>query len=81
MSKEKIELKVTWRGMMQSYLLFLEMGDDNNRAYATRELMKLADKLDKYNEENDIPYGYLKPKEEEKANWEKIKFDPDWRKD
>tara|TARA_R100000655_G_scaffold109888_1_gene166148 strand:- start:3474 stop:3671 length:198 start_codon:yes stop_codon:yes gene_type:complete len=62
MSK-KIELKVTWRGIMQSYLLFLEMGDDSNKAYAKKELLKLADKLDKYNEENDIPHGYLKPSE------------------
>ena len=64
MSK-KIELKVTWRGIMQSYILFLEMGDDNNRAYAEKELMKLADKLDAYNAAYDIPHGTLKPKEDE----------------
>ena len=62
MEKEKtIELKMTWIGVMRSYIMFMEMGDDSNRKFAKDELMKLAAKLDKYNEENDIPFGYLKP--------------------
>ena len=62
MEKEKtIELKMTWIGQMKSYIMFMEMGDDSNRKFAKDELMKLATKLDKYNEENDIPFGYLKP--------------------
>jgi len=60
---KKIKLKVTWKGLMKSYILFMEMGDDSNRAYAKSELMKLADKLDKYNEAWDTPNGYLKPEE------------------
>jgi len=59
--KKTIELKMTWIGVMKSYIMFMEMGDDSNRKYAKDELMKLAAKLDKYNEENDIPFGYLKP--------------------
>lgn len=62
---EKIKLKMTWKGVMHSYIMFIEMGDEKNRAYAKRELMKLADKLDKWNEENDIPNGYLKLKDNE----------------
>jgi hypothetical protein len=58
-----VELKMTWTGVMKSYILFMEMGDDSNRKYAKDELMKLAAKLDKWNEENDIPHGYLKPKQ------------------
>tara|TARA_R110002060_G_scaffold68566_3_gene77297 strand:+ start:418 stop:633 length:216 start_codon:yes stop_codon:yes gene_type:complete len=66
MSNDKtLELKMTWIGVMRSYILFMEMGDDSNRAYAKRELMKLAEKLDKHNEAWDIPNGYLKPHKED----------------
>ena len=60
-NKKGIELKMTWVGVMRSYIMFMEMGDESNRQFAKDELMKLAEKLDKYNEENDIPHGYLKP--------------------
>ena len=59
--ENSIELKMTWIGQMKSYIMFMEMGDDSNRKFAKDELMKLATKLDKYNEANDIPFGYLKP--------------------
>ena len=59
--EKSIELKMTWIGQMRSYIMFMEMGDDSNREFAKKELMKLAEKLDKWNEENDIPHGYLKP--------------------
>ena len=64
--KDGIQLKMTWIGQMRSYIMFLEMGDDSNREFAKKELMKLAEKLDKWNEENDIPHGYLKPKQDSK---------------
>ncbi len=59
--ENSIELKMTWIGQMRSYIVFMEMGDDSNRKFAKDELMTLAEKLDKFNEENDIPFGYLKP--------------------
>ena len=49
-NKETIELKMTWVGQMRSYIMFMEMGDDSNREFAKKELMKLAEKLDKLNE-------------------------------
>ena len=40
--------------------------------------MKLAAKLDKYNEENDIPFGYLKPdgrsENDPVTKWNKTKY-------
>ena len=57
--EKTIELKMTWIGQMKSYIMFMEMGDDSNRKFAKDELMKLATKLDKWNEENPIPHGYL----------------------
>ena len=59
--EKSIELKMTWIGQMRSYIMFMEMGDDSNREFAKKELMKLAEKLDKWNEENNVPNGYLKP--------------------
>jgi len=34
---------------MRSLILFMEMGNDDNREFAKKELMKLAEKLDNYN--------------------------------
>ena len=47
-----IKFEWRWRAQMASYILFLEMGNNDNRNFAKKELMKLADKLDKYNEQN-----------------------------
>ena len=58
---KEYKLKMTWKSVIHSCIMDIEMGDEKSRAYAKRELMKLADKLDKWNEENDIPNGYLKP--------------------
>jgi hypothetical protein len=33
------------------------MGDSEGKKYAREELLKLAEKLDKYNEAHDIPSG------------------------
>ena len=57
-----INFQMTWKGQMESYIMFMEMGNDSNREFAKTELRKLAGKLDKYNEENNIPSGYLQPK-------------------
>lgn len=37
----------------------MEMGNDDNRKYAKDELMRIANRLDKWNEENPVPQGYL----------------------
>ena len=51
MKKEKttIEFKYDWQAHMRSLILFMEMGNDDNRKFAKEELMKLAEKLDNYN--------------------------------
>ena len=53
MKKEKtttIEFKYDWQAHMKSLILFMEMGNDDNRKFAKEELMKLAEKLDNYND-------------------------------
>jgi len=52
MKKEKtttLEFKYNWKSHMKSLILFMEMGNDDNRKFAKEELMKLAEKLDNYN--------------------------------
>ena len=52
MKKEKtttLEFKYNWKAHMKSLILFMEMGNDDNRKFAKEELMKLAEKLDNYN--------------------------------
>jgi len=59
MSKQKIELKFewNWKTQMLSIIKLLEMGTSEGKKYAREELLKLAEKLDKYNEAHDIPSG------------------------
>jgi len=59
MNKEKIELKFewNWKTQMLSIIKLLEMGTSEGKKYAREELLKLAEKLDKYNEAHDIPSG------------------------
>ena len=45
----KLEFKYDWQAHMKSLILFMEMGNDDNRKFAKEELMKLAEKLDNYN--------------------------------
>jgi len=52
MKKEKttkIKFEYNWKAHMKSLILFMEMGNDDNRKFAKEELMKLAEKLDNYN--------------------------------
>jgi len=52
MKKEKtttLEFEYNWKSQMRSLILFMEMGNDDNREFAKKELMKLAEKLDNYN--------------------------------
>jgi hypothetical protein len=52
MKKEKtttIEFKYDWQAHMRSLILFMEMGNDDNRKFAKEELMKLAEKIDSFN--------------------------------
>tara|TARA_B100000900_G_scaffold347097_1_gene312130 strand:- start:40 stop:207 length:168 start_codon:yes stop_codon:yes gene_type:complete len=54
MKKEKtttLEFKYNWKSHMKSLILFMEMGNDDNRKFAKEELMKLAEKLDNFNDE------------------------------
>lgn len=44
-----LEFKYNWKSHMKSLILFMEMGNDDNRKFAKEELMKLAEKLDNYN--------------------------------
>ena len=44
-----LEFKYDWQAHMKSLILFMEMGNDDNRKFAKEELMKLAEKLDNYN--------------------------------
>lgn len=52
MSKENkettstIEMKWTWVAHMASLIKFIEMGNDDNKQFAFKELMKLAAQLD-----------------------------------
>lgn len=53
MKEEKtktIEFNYNWKAHMKSLILFMEMGNDDNRKFAKEELMKLAEKLDNYND-------------------------------
>jgi|TARA_A100000172_G_C2989029_1_gene92123 hypothetical protein len=50
MKKEKtttLKFQYDWKAHMKSLILFMEMGNDDNRKFAKVELMKLAEKLDK----------------------------------
>ena len=52
MKKEKtttLKFEYNWKSQMRSLILFMEMGNDDNREFAKKELMKLAEKLDNYN--------------------------------
>ena len=49
MTKEKtttLNFQYDWKDHMKSLILFMEMGNDDNRKFAKEELMKLAEKLD-----------------------------------
>ena len=49
MTKEKtttLNFQYDWKAHMKSPILFMEMGNDDNRKFAKEELMKLAEKLD-----------------------------------
>ena len=52
--KVELEFKWNWRAQMISIIRLLEMGDEEGKKYAREELLKLGDKLDKYNEELNI---------------------------
>lgn len=41
-----IEMKWTWVAHMASLIRFIEMGNDDNRQFAFKELMNLAAQLD-----------------------------------
>jgi|TARA_E500000081_G_scaffold147509_1_gene171849 hypothetical protein len=41
-----IEMKWTWVAHMASLIKFIEMGNDDNKQFAFKELMKLAAQLD-----------------------------------
>jgi len=45
-----IEFVYNWKAHMKSLILFMEMGNDDNRNFAKDELMKLAEKLDNLSE-------------------------------
>ena len=54
MTKEKtttLKFQYDWKSHMKSLILFMEMGNDDNRKFAKEELMKLAEKLDNLNYE------------------------------
>ena len=55
--KVTLEFKWNWKAQMHSIIKLLEMGDSEGKKYAREELLKLADKLDAYNEAHDIPSG------------------------
>ena len=41
-----------WRAEMLSIIRFLEDSNPDNKSFARKKLMELADKLDEYNKEN-----------------------------
>jgi hypothetical protein len=54
-TKEKtdtLQFEWNWKAQMKSLMLFLEAGDEDNRKFAREQLMELAAKLDKHNEQN-----------------------------
>jgi hypothetical protein len=54
-AKEKtdtLQFEWNWKAQMKSLMLFLEAGDEDNRKFAREQLMELAAKLDKHNEQN-----------------------------
>lgn len=44
-----LNFQYDWKAHMKSLILFMEMGNDDNRKFAKEELMKLAEKLDNLN--------------------------------
>ena len=46
MNRESLKFEWNWKAHMKSLILFMEMGNDDNRKFAKEELMKLAEKLD-----------------------------------
>jgi len=53
---KKVELKFdwNWKAQMHSIIKLLEMGDSEGKKYAREELLSLANKLDEYNELDDV---------------------------
>ena len=52
MKKTELKFEWNWKAQMHSIMLLLERGDAEGKRYAREELLTLAEKLDKYNEQN-----------------------------
>ena len=48
-------IQLNWKCYFAAYLEGVEVGNKKSK----EELMKVAERLDKWNEENQIPHGYL----------------------
>lgn len=56
MTKKKLEINFewNWNAQMLSIIKLLDMGTKDGKRYAREELMKLAEKLDRYNEKKYV---------------------------
>ena len=54
MKKVELQFEWNWKAQMHSIIRLLEAGDGEGKKYAREELLKLAEKLDKYNETNQL---------------------------
>ena len=52
--------KWNWESEIESLLFFIDSDEERKKNYAKKKLIELGIKLDKWNESNDIPNGYLK---------------------
>lgn len=54
MKKVELQFEWNWKAQMHSIIRLLEAGDGEGKKYAREELLNLAEKLDKYNETNQL---------------------------
>jgi len=54
MKKVELQFEWNWKSQMHSLIKLLEMGTYEGKKYAREELLNLAEKLDKYNETNQL---------------------------
>jgi hypothetical protein len=52
--------KWNWESEIECLVLFIETGEEDKKNYAKKKLIELGIKLDRWNQSNDIPNGYLK---------------------
>lgn len=62
MKTKELKFEWNWKAQMHSIIKLLEMGNQEGKKYAREELLKLAEKLDNYNETTNVPASIFETK-------------------